>query len=107
MASILEVWIGSLLGKMTWASILRRLIGEENTLLWLSGGDLKGETETEMIAALLGITNQICNKNITRRKIANNANNMARQYRTYWHAQYWQKKNTLRGMIECACSHTL
>ena len=38
MASILEVWID-------------KLIGEEDTLLWLLGGDLKGETESEIIAA--------------------------------------------------------
>jgi hypothetical protein len=29
----------------------RQLIGEEDTLLWLSGGDLKGENEIEIIAA--------------------------------------------------------
>ena len=29
----------------------RQLIGEEGKLLWLLGGDLKGETESEIMAA--------------------------------------------------------
>jgi hypothetical protein len=32
-------------------SIDRQLIGEEDTLLWLSRGDLKGGTEREIVAA--------------------------------------------------------
>ena len=39
MASILEVWIE------------RELIDEEDTFLWLSRGELKGETESEITAA--------------------------------------------------------
>jgi hypothetical protein len=38
MPSILEVWTDSLLGG-------------EDTFIWLSRGDLKGETESETIAA--------------------------------------------------------
>ena len=37
-----------------WAvirNIDRRLIGELNTFLWLSNGDLKAETESEIVAA--------------------------------------------------------
>jgi len=30
---------------------------------------MRGETESEITAARIGITNQICNKKITRRKI--------------------------------------
>jgi hypothetical protein len=29
----------------------RQLIGEEDTFLWLSTGDLKAETESEIVAA--------------------------------------------------------
>jgi len=108
MAGILEVWIDSLLVKKTWISILRQLIGEDDPMLWLSRGDLKGETESEITAARLGMTIQIsCNKNITRTKIVNNANKMERPYSTYLHALYWQKKNTSRGMIECVLTYTL
>ena len=32
-------------------SVDRQLIGEEDTFLWQSRGDLKGETESEIIAA--------------------------------------------------------
>ena len=32
-------------------NIDRQLIGEEDTFLWLSKGDLKAETESEMVAA--------------------------------------------------------
>jgi hypothetical protein len=32
-------------------SMDRQLIGEEDTFLWLSRGDLKEETESEIIAA--------------------------------------------------------
>jgi hypothetical protein len=32
-------------------SIDRQLISEEDTFLWLSRGDLKGETESEIITA--------------------------------------------------------
>jgi len=51
MASTLEVWIDSLLVKKTWTGILRQFIGGEDTLLLLSRGDLKGETEREIIVA--------------------------------------------------------
>jgi len=44
----------------------RQLIGEEDTFLWLSKGDLKTETESEIVAA--GATNRIlCDKNIEHR----------------------------------------
>jgi hypothetical protein len=43
-------------------------IGEEDTLLWLSRGDLEGETEREVTAAQDGVTNKItCSENITKR----------------------------------------
>ena len=32
-------------------NIDRQLIGEEDTFLWLSKGDLKAETESEIVAA--------------------------------------------------------
>jgi hypothetical protein len=32
-------------------NVERQLIGEEDTFLWLSKGDLKAETESEMVAA--------------------------------------------------------
>jgi len=32
-------------------NIDRRLIGEEDTFLWLSKGELKAETESEIVAA--------------------------------------------------------
>ena len=36
----------------------RKLISEENTFLWLRRGNLKGETESEIIAARLDFTNE-------------------------------------------------
>jgi hypothetical protein len=45
-------------------NIDRQLISEEDTFLWLSKGDLKAETESEIVAA----TNKIlCDKNIEHR----------------------------------------
>jgi hypothetical protein len=32
-------------------SVARQLVGEEDTFLWLTRGDLKGETESEITAA--------------------------------------------------------
>jgi hypothetical protein len=37
----------------------RELISEENTFLWLRRGNLKADTESEIIAARLGFTNEI------------------------------------------------
>jgi hypothetical protein len=50
-------------------SMDRQLISQEDTFLWLSRGDLKGETESEIIAAQeQALQNQIsCDKNITNR----------------------------------------
>jgi hypothetical protein len=50
-------------------SIDKQLISEEDTFLWLSKGDLKAETESEIVAALRPSTaNKIpCNKNIANR----------------------------------------
>ena len=47
----------------------RQLFGQEETFLCLSRGDLKGETENEIIAAQYqALQNQIsCDKNITNR----------------------------------------
>ena len=47
----------------------RQLISEEDTFLWLSKGDLKAETESEIVAAQdQAFTNEILrNKNIEHR----------------------------------------
>ena len=50
-------------------NIDRQLISEEDTFLWLSKGDLKVETESEIVAAQdQALQNKIlCNKNIEHR----------------------------------------
>ena len=50
-------------------NIDRQLISEEDTFLWLSKGDLKAETESEILAAQdQTLTNEILrNKNIEHR----------------------------------------
>ena len=55
----------------------RQLISEEDTFLWLSKGDLKAGTESEIVAA----QDQAPQKYYTQRRIANAdcANNMMRQ----------------------------
>ena len=47
----------------------RQFISEEDTFLWLSKGDLKAETESEMLAAQdRALKNKIlCDKNIEHR----------------------------------------
>jgi len=45
-------------------NIDRQLISEEDTFLWLSKGDLKAETESEIVAA----QDQVLQKNIMRQK---------------------------------------
>ena len=45
-------------------NIDRQLISEEDTFLWLSNGDLKAETESEIVAA----QDQALQKNITQQK---------------------------------------
>ena len=50
-------------------NIDRQLISEEDTFLWLSKGDLKAETESEISgSARPSVTNEtLCNKNIEHR----------------------------------------
>jgi hypothetical protein len=46
-----------------------QLISEEDIFLWLSSGDLKAETENEIIAAQNQALNKVsCNKNFAGRK---------------------------------------
>jgi hypothetical protein len=71
----------------------RQLIGEEEHVPMALSGHLKGETESEIIAA----QDQALHDKITRQKyyiqkqIGNedSVRNLASQYTTYWRAQYW------------------
>jgi len=87
----------------------RQPVVAEDALLWLSKGDLKGETESEIIAAQdRKLKNQMPrDKNTENRKttIVNYVNNMITTL--YQHAQDWQKNNTLRDTIECVLNCSL
>jgi len=74
----------------------RQLIGEEDTFLWLSRGDLKVETGSEIIAdQALQIKCHATKILKTETAIMNYVNNLTREENTlYQHAQCWQKSHT-------------
>ena len=77
----------------------RQLISEKDTFLWLSSGGLKGETESEIIAAQDQAlqTKYHVTKILKQKQIANadSVNILIRQWNTsYQPAQYWQNNNT-------------
>ena len=93
-------------------SMDRQLIGGEDALLWLQRGDLRGETDSEIIAA----QDQALQTIIMRQKYykqqqitnADSVNSLMRQWNTsYQHSQYRQKNSTQRDMTECVISDTL
>ena len=49
--SLKEKWKNKVMHGQYIRNIDRQLIGEEDTFLWLSKGDLKAETESEIVAA--------------------------------------------------------
>jgi Ni,Fe-hydrogenase III component G len=49
--SLKEKWENKVMNGQYIRSIDKQPIGEENTFLWLSKGDLKAETESEIVAA--------------------------------------------------------
>jgi len=80
-------------------SMDRMLISKVGMLLWLSRGDLKEETESEIIAAQdQALQTKYHATNYYKQKQTANAdtvNNLTRLWNTsYQHAQYWQKNNT-------------
>jgi hypothetical protein len=46
-----EKWINKVMHGQYIRNKVRQLISEEDTFLWLSKGDLKAETESEIVAA--------------------------------------------------------
>jgi hypothetical protein len=80
-------------------SIDRQPIVAEDTLLWLSKGDLKGKIESEIIAAQ---DREIKTKFHTTKILKTETdNNCKLSTILYQHAQDWQKNNMLRDLIEC------
>jgi len=49
--SLKKKWKNKVMHGQCIRNIDRQLIGEEDTFLWLSKGDLKAETESEIVAA--------------------------------------------------------
>ena len=49
--SVKEKWKNKVMHGQYITNIDRELISEEDTFLWLSKGDLKAETESELVAA--------------------------------------------------------
>jgi hypothetical protein len=87
----------------------RQIIGREDRVLWLSRGDLNGETESSGSTGS-GLTNQIScgeKKYYKQKQIdgsADSVNNVMRQWITsYLHVQYWQQNDTYRHDSVCVC----
>ena len=80
--------------------------------LWLSKGDLKAETESEIVAA----QDQVLQTKYDATKILNTEIDskcrLCQQfdetvdYIIYQHAQYWQKNSTQKDMTECVHNYT-
>jgi hypothetical protein len=91
-------------------SIDKHLISGEDTFLWLSKGDLKAETGSEIVAAQdQALQTKYYAKCYKQKKTANAdyVISLRRQQTTlHQRAQYWQKKNTSNDMIEGALNYT-
>ena len=76
-----------------------QLICEEDTFLWLSRGDLRVETGSEVISAQdQALQTRHHAIKMLQTETHNNCNLM-RQENIYQHAQFWQKNNI--DVIEC------
>jgi hypothetical protein len=81
-------------------SMDRQLVSEEDAFLWLSRGDLQGETESEIIAAKdqalqtkYHVAKILHTETDSKCKLC--TKNFMRQWITsYQHAQYWLKNKT-------------
>jgi hypothetical protein len=109
--SLKENWENKVMHGQYIRSIDKHLISEEDTFLWLSKGDLKAETENEIVAAQDQALqpNTIQQKYCKQKQIVNAdcVNNLRRQQTALCQrAQYWQKNNTSSGMIECVLNYT-
>jgi hypothetical protein len=87
----------------------RQIIIQEDKLQWLIGwgGDMKGENESEIIAA----QDQALQSKYHATKILQtetDSNHMMRQLNTsYQHAEDWQKNNTYGDMTDCVLNYIL
>jgi hypothetical protein len=97
MASVLEVWIDSLLVKKTRS-------------YWLSSGDLKGETESEVTAAQdlalqtkYHATKLLPTATGSRCRLGQQCDETTGHMR----AQYWQENRVLSDMVQCVLNCTL
>jgi hypothetical protein len=84
-------------------------VGEEDTILWLLKGDLKAETESEIVVAKDQALQTMQQKYCKHKQTANAdcANNLMRHTTTlYQHVQYWQNNNTYRDMTACVPNYT-
>ena len=79
----------------------RQLVGEEDTLPWLSRGDLKGESDSEITDAQHQALETKCHATKilqtatdSKRRQCQQIDRNTQQHTLYQHAQYWQKNNT-------------
>jgi hypothetical protein len=87
--------------------INRQLISEKDTFLWISRGNLKAETEDEIIAVQVQVTktNIVQQKQYNQKQIANadSVENMKRQWTAlYQHAHYFQNNIIYRDTSVCS-----
>jgi hypothetical protein len=104
--SLKKKWENKVIHGQYIRSINKHLISEEDMFLWLSKGDLKAETESEMVAA----QHQAMQQKYCKQEQIANADyviNLRRQQTTLCQrAQYLQKNNISSDMIECVLNYT-
>jgi hypothetical protein len=109
--SLKEKWENKVMHGQYIRSIDKQLISEEDTFLWLSKGDLKAETESEIVAAKDQALQTKCHatkilQTETDSKCRLCPNLRRQQTALCQRAQYWQKNNTSNDMIECVLNYT-
>ena len=97
--SLKKKWKNKVLHGQYIRNIDRQLISEEDTFLWLSKGDLKAETESEIVAAQ---DQALLTKYYVTKILNTEIDSKCRLCQQFdetidhiiQHAQYWQKNST-------------
>ena len=86
-------------------NIDRQLISEDDTFLWLSKGDLKAETESEIVAAQ---DQALQTKYYATKILTTETESKCRLCQQFNETidLYWQKKSTQKDKIECVPNYT-
>jgi hypothetical protein len=99
MTALKKKWKNNVMHPQYIRNMDRQLISEEDTFLWLSKGDLKAETESEIVAAQdQALNTKYCATNILHTEMDIQCRLCQQHDETidrinYQHDQNWQKNN--------------